>query len=102
MSESYMIKRWAVGTAILLAIMIEYYLIVVETFQNFQTAYGTIGGLVIYLLVTIISLIFLKVAFKRIQGGRFMLTYGMAFIIVVMIGIIISMVQGYTTMPTPI
>lgn len=89
------IKGWAFLVAIIVAFIIEYYMIVVEQYMNFQTAFGTMGGLSVYLFVTIGSLIFLKLVFKTVGAGQFIKTYIIALIITIPIGLFWGFYQGY-------
>lgn len=91
----YYIRGWAKFLAILFAIVIEFYMIVVETYVNFQTAFGVWGGAFVYVFVSLFSIIFLKLVFMRVNAARFAKTYVMTLLIVLPIGFFWGIFQGY-------
>jgi len=95
MGEKYQIRKPAILFAILEIVVIEYYMIVVETYPNFQDAYGFTGGFFIYVMVSVLSLGFLKLLFSRIDGTRFLQTFLMTFTFVVLVGLFWSYYTGY-------
>lgn len=93
--SEYKLKGWAIIASIIFALFIEYYMIVMQTYQNFQSAWGNWGGFIVYLLVTIFSIVFLRFVFKRINGARFIKTFVYAMLIVIPIGFFWGWFQGY-------
>jgi len=94
MSE-YRIGFWAYVLAIIAAVAIEYYLIIVESFVDFQNAFGIGGGFMIYMSVTIMTIVILKFVFYRIWFGRFGHTYLQSMAIALPTGFIWAMYSGH-------
>jgi len=95
MEKEYSVKRPAIIFGIIIAIFVEYYMIVIERYPNFQSAYGVFGGLSVYLVISLLSLGFLKLIFKRIDGKRFMLTFLLTLTITIIVGLFWSYYTGY-------
>lgn len=86
----YSVHWLAVIAAVITAIVIEYYMIVMQSYQNFVSAFGWLGGIMVYVYGTVISLLILRVLFYWIETKRFLETYAMTLGMVFPIGFFIA------------
>jgi len=90
MMPIYRIKGWAWIVAIAFATVSEYWLIVQNSFENFQTAFGIWGGFWVWLIITLLTLAIIRFGFRRIRASRFIFTYLISTAIIGIIGFYIS------------
>jgi len=93
--SNYGIKWWAYVLAIVFAFWIEWYMIVASSFVNFSNAFGMGGGMMVYLSITLMTIVILKLVFYRVKLERYGATYLIALIIIFPIGYYLAANSGH-------